>query len=303
MAEFINVTIKRKSSRKAGFEVEQAEDGFYYITKVPPKCTKIGIGDRVLEINGTMHDDFKSQNNANALVDSFRLEVLPFDTAADDDDDQSDQSEDEYEELDRSESKTNDRHKLASMVHGNVNNSKRSNSMGTESEGNEDDSDYEEDWNDGGETKSEESQSDDESFDSDESDIPAERESDVENASDDENELERVQSWDRPYVSNYNPNDRFMISVNKEAQCYDGKLGIDLVEFQEGEIYVSEVNQGPFYETALNRGDKIISINGRKNLNCVGTAMEILHSHVKSTLFVLRPKKNDEGYNWVNDNT
>jgi len=50
-------------------------------------------------------------------------------------------------------------------------------------------------------------------------------------------------------VSKYKPNDRFMISITKEEEenCYD--LGIDLVEFRESEIYVSDVNQGPFYET------------------------------------------------------
>ena len=72
----INVTIKRKSKKKSGFEVEKREeDGLYYITKIPKNCTQIGVGDRVLEINGTMHNDFKSQTNANDLVDTLRLEV------------------------------------------------------------------------------------------------------------------------------------------------------------------------------------------------------------------------------------
>ena len=61
--------------------------------------------------------------------------------------------------------------------------------------------------------------------------------------------MDRSASWDRQYVSKYKPNDRFMISITKEEEenCYD--LGIDLVEFRESEIYVSDVNQGPFYET------------------------------------------------------
>ena len=71
-----SVTIKRKSKKKAGFEVEKREeDGFYYITKVPKNCIDIAVGDRVLEINGTMHEDFKSQTNANDLVDSLKLDV------------------------------------------------------------------------------------------------------------------------------------------------------------------------------------------------------------------------------------
>ena len=61
--------------------------------------------------------------------------------------------------------------------------------------------------------------------------------------------LEKTKSWDRPYVSNYKPNERFMITVTKKEENEDDDLGIDLVEFQENEIYVSEVNPGPFYET------------------------------------------------------
>lgn len=71
----INVTIQRNSKKKAGFEVERRNDGFYYITKVPKNCIKIGVGDRVLEINGTMQEDFKSQKNANDLIDTIRLDV------------------------------------------------------------------------------------------------------------------------------------------------------------------------------------------------------------------------------------
>jgi len=98
----LNLTIKRRSNKKAGFEVEQQEDGFYYISKVPKNCKKIGVGDRVLEINGTMHSDFKSAANANDLVDSFRLEVAP----VDDNDEDEDESDEEYEEVDRSGSKS-----------------------------------------------------------------------------------------------------------------------------------------------------------------------------------------------------
>ena len=61
--------------------------------------------------------------------------------------------------------------------------------------------------------------------------------------------LRKSESWDRQYVSQYEPNDRFMISVNKREEQENDDLGIDLVEFQESELYVSEVNPGPFYET------------------------------------------------------
>ncbi len=55
---------------------------------------------------------------------------------------------------------------------------------------------------------------------------------------------------------------------------------------------------------ALNRGDKILSVNGKKipdHIDTVEEAMDLIYSKPKITLFVLRPKKNDEGYNWVNE--
>ena len=71
----LDVTIKRKSKKKAGFEVERKDDGFYYITKVPSGFKKIGVGDRVMEINGTTYLNFKDKKHANDLIDCFRLEV------------------------------------------------------------------------------------------------------------------------------------------------------------------------------------------------------------------------------------
>jgi hypothetical protein len=74
------ITIKRKTKEKKKddrFEVEKRSDGLFYITKVPKNCAAqtIGVGDRVLEINGTKYSNFKNQKNANSLLDSFRLEV------------------------------------------------------------------------------------------------------------------------------------------------------------------------------------------------------------------------------------
>lgn len=71
----LNVVVKRKGKKKAGFEVELRDDGFYYITKVPPKCKAVGVGDRVLEINGTKRSEFSDENHANDLFDTFRLEM------------------------------------------------------------------------------------------------------------------------------------------------------------------------------------------------------------------------------------
>lgn len=270
------VTIKRNSKKKAGFEVEKRRDGFYYITKVPKNCKKIGVGDRVLEINGTIHEEFKNQKNANDLVDSIRLEVAQDDH---DHDDEDDESEEEYEEVDRSRAAGRNGNKRAPMA---------SSGVDYENGGN--------DWEDAGEMKNGEGEWGSESFNN----------KDYSNAS----LLERAsiksltdETWERSYVSKYKPNERFMISVTKKEDD-DDDLGIDFVAFEESEIYVSDVNKGPFYDTAINRGDKILSINGKKipdHLSTVEEAMDILYSKPKMTLFVLRPKKNDEGYNWVHE--
>ena len=57
----LDIVVKRKAEKKSGFEVELRDDGFYYITKIPPKCKSIGVGDRVLAINGTKYIDFESK--------------------------------------------------------------------------------------------------------------------------------------------------------------------------------------------------------------------------------------------------
>jgi len=63
---------------------------------------------------------------------------------------------------------------------------------------------------------------------------------------------------------------------------------------------------GNLKHEALNRGDKIISINGKKmyeHITTVEEAMEIIDYSSKLTIFVLRPSKKDDGYNWVLENT
>jgi hypothetical protein len=307
----LNLTIKRRSNKKAGFEVEKYEDGFYYISKVPKNCKKIGVGDRVLEINGTMHSDFKSATNANDLVDSFRLEVVPLD----DNDEEEVESDEEYEEMDRSGSKSrripvtdpieseevDDSARSAEEVDDSarsaeeVDDSDRSENLESHGEVDEDDSDYGEDSNDGEDVEDEEPDWDEEgvanNISSSSGGMPESRRG-----------VLPSESWERPYVSKYKAHDRFMISVTKEED--DDDLGINLIEYQESEIYVSEVNDGPFYETALNRGDKIISVNGKKvsnHLHSVDEVMDLINSKSKIQIFALRPSPDDGGYNWVHE--
>ena len=61
---------------------------------------------------------------------------------------------------------------------------------------------------------------------------------------------EGEEDWSRPYVSRYNPGQRFMITVTKKEQ--DESPGIDLIEFKRkrsSEICVTAVDRGPSYET------------------------------------------------------
>jgi hypothetical protein len=58
---------------------------------------------------------------------------------------------------------------------------------------------------------------------------------------------------------------------------------------------------------ALDRGDKILAINGKKHPTQWKTAKDadkLINSKPKVTLFVMRPDpKNDKGYQWVIENT
>jgi len=342
----LNLTIKRRSNKKAGFEVEQQEDGFYYISKVPKNCKKIGVGDRVLEINGTMHSDFKSAANANDLVDSFRLEVAP----VDDNDEDEDESDEEYEEVDRSGSKSrripvtdpieseevddsarsdekefddsarsaeeaDDSARSAEEDDDSARSAEEDDDSARSAEEDDDSAKSAEEVDDSDRSENHESHGEVDDDDSDygeevENEEPDWDEEDVANnissSSGGMAEIRRgvapSKSWERPYVSQYKAHDRFMISVTKEED--DDDLGIDLIEYQENEIYVSEVNGGPFYATALNRGDKIISVNGKKvstHLHSVDEVMDLINSKSKIQIFALRPSPDDGGYNWVHE--
>ena len=111
----------------------------------------------------------------------------------------------------------------------------------------------------------------------------------------------------RPNYGKYKPNERFMITVEKSDP--DEDPGVTLVEYQakwKTEIYVADVRRGPFYSTHLYKGDKILSVNGKKHpkeLKTAEQAQQLLESKAKATAFVMRPDpKKDQGYNWVMEN-
>ncbi len=72
-------------------------------------------------------------------------------------------------------------------------------------------------------------------------------------------------------------------------------------------ISVTNIYSRCFLLEALDRGDKILSINGKKHpkeLRSIEQARELLGRKAKATVFVMRPDPNeDEGYKWVMCNT
>ena len=116
-------------------------------------------------------------------------------------------------------------------------------------------------------------------------------------------EEEEDEEFERP-VGKYKSNERFMITVTKGEDSDDS--GIELIPYKR-HIYVASIaDGGPFYTTAIDRGDQILSINGRKtkDIRDVAHAMSIMDNKRKLTLFVCRPDPYaDKGYQFVIANT
>mmetsp|Transcript_66079 Transcript_66079/g.190684 ORF Transcript_66079/g.190684 Transcript_66079/m.190684 type:complete len:128 (-) Transcript_66079:920-1303(-) len=109
-------------------------------------------------------------------------------------------------------------------------------------------------------------------------------------------------SFLRPYVSNYVPTDKWMITVKKERG--EG-VGIMLVAHKQ-ELFITNVEEGPFYDTALDKGDKVLSLNGKRipdEISSVADAEALMGRTSTVTMFVMRPdKEKDLGYQWVMEN-
>lgn len=69
------VTVKRNTKKKSGYTVAES-DGEYFIGAVPDKA-RVNIGDKVAGINGIKAEEFADEEDANELMDSIRLVVVP----------------------------------------------------------------------------------------------------------------------------------------------------------------------------------------------------------------------------------
>jgi len=67
--------LKRSTKKKSGYAVAE-EDSGYYLERAPPK-TDVNPGDRVVGINGIPADEFLDKDDANGLIESIRIVVVP----------------------------------------------------------------------------------------------------------------------------------------------------------------------------------------------------------------------------------
>ncbi len=75
------VTVKRNTKKKSGYTISKSDD-CYYIGAVPDKA-RVQIGDKIMGINGVHADDFADEEDANELLESIRLVVVPADEIQD----------------------------------------------------------------------------------------------------------------------------------------------------------------------------------------------------------------------------
>jgi hypothetical protein len=71
------VLVKRNTKKNSGYTVSE-EDGEYFVGAVPDKA-RVNIGDKIVGINGIRAEDFEDEEDANALINSIRLVVVPAD--------------------------------------------------------------------------------------------------------------------------------------------------------------------------------------------------------------------------------
>jgi DNA-directed RNA polymerase subunit RPC12/RpoP len=71
------VTVKRSGKKKSSYTVGE-QDGYYYVAECPNKA-RVRPGDRIIGINGISSDEFMDEDDANDLIESIRITVVPQD--------------------------------------------------------------------------------------------------------------------------------------------------------------------------------------------------------------------------------
>jgi hypothetical protein len=102
------VTVKRQAKKKSGYSVEE-RDGEYFVSEAPAKA-RVNVGDKVVTINGIHDGEFTDEDDANGLIESIRIVVIPADeideydaavNAEDEEEEEEEESDEDYEESDR----------------------------------------------------------------------------------------------------------------------------------------------------------------------------------------------------------
>jgi hypothetical protein len=98
------VTVKRQAKKKSGYSVEE-RDGEYFVSEAPARA-RVNVGDKIVTINGITDQEFTDEDDANDLIESMRIVVIPadeideYDAAvnAEDGEEEEEQEEEEQEE-------------------------------------------------------------------------------------------------------------------------------------------------------------------------------------------------------------
>jgi hypothetical protein len=69
------ISVKRKGAKKSGYEVS-GKGSSYVVSKAPPRA-RVAPGDKIVSINGVGSDDFADADEANDLIESCQLVVVP----------------------------------------------------------------------------------------------------------------------------------------------------------------------------------------------------------------------------------
>ena len=99
------VTVKRSGKKKSSYTIGE-QDGYYYVAECPNKAP-VRPGDRIMGINGISAEEFMDEDDANDLIDSIRITVVPQDKLEEYDElhGVEEEEEEEYEEYDRDRSR------------------------------------------------------------------------------------------------------------------------------------------------------------------------------------------------------
>jgi hypothetical protein len=71
------ISVKRKGTKKSGYEVS-GKGSSYKVSKAPPRA-RVAPGDKIVSINGVGSDDIADADEANDLIESCQLVVVPKD--------------------------------------------------------------------------------------------------------------------------------------------------------------------------------------------------------------------------------